>query len=110
MKNYAKKWIIQRLTAFILIPLTFWFVYQCILISRYNYEEIRFFFFSKLNFSLYFILTISMLYHSKLGCETIIEDYVRSHNLKKITKLFINILTYILMIITALSLFIIVSS
>ena len=110
MKNYATKWIIQRLTALILIPLIFWFVYQCVLISSYEYEEIRAFFLSKFNSSLYFLLTIAMLYHGKLGCETIIEDYVTSNNLKIITKLFITTITYIFMIITTASLFIIVSS
>ena len=39
MKNYASKWIMQRLTAVILIPLTFWFVYQCVLLSSYDYDS-----------------------------------------------------------------------
>ena len=104
MKNYANKWVLQRITAVILIPLTFWFVYQCVLLSNYEYEQIRAFFFSKLNASLYFVLIVTMLYHAKLGNETIVEDYVKSHNIKKITKLFISTLVYISMIITTLSL------
>ena len=110
MKNYATKWILQRLTAAILIPLTFWFIYQCILLSTYGYDETREFFFSKINSSLYFILIIAMLYHSKLGCETIIEDYVTSNYIKKITNLIISILIYIFMFSTTLSLIFIVSS
>ena len=104
MKNYANKWVLQRITAVILIPLTFWFVYQCVLLSNYEYEQIRSFFFSKLNASLYFVLIVTMLYHAKLGNETIVEDYVKSHNIKKITNLFISTLVYISMIITTLSL------
>ena len=104
MKNYANKWVLQRITAVILIPLTFWFVYQCVLLSNYEYEQIRAFFFSKLNASLYFVLIVTMLYHAKLGNETIVEDYVKSHNIKKITNLFISTLVYISMIITTLSL------
>jgi succinate dehydrogenase / fumarate reductase membrane anchor subunit len=110
MKNYAKKWIIQRLTALILIPLTFWFVYQCILLSNYTYLETKDFFFSKFNSSLYFILIIAMLYHAKLGCETIVEDYVTSHNLKKFTKLVINIISYTFMTLTSLSLLFLVTA
>jgi succinate dehydrogenase / fumarate reductase, membrane anchor subunit len=110
MKNYAIKWIIQRLTALILIPLTFWFVYQCVLLSSYGYDQTKAFFFSKLNSSLYFLLITTMLYHAKLGCETIVEDYVTSDKIKKITKLSITALTYILMILTTLSLIFIVSS
>ena len=103
MKSYATKWIMQRITAVILIPLTFWFIYNCLLLSSYNYQETREFFFSKINSLLYFILIISMLYHAKLGCETIVEDYVSSHNLKKVTKLLINLLTYSFMILTTIS-------
>ena len=110
MKNYAAKWIWQRLTAVILIPLTFWFVYQCVLLSTYEYDQIKAFFFSKINASLFFILIISMLYHAKLGNETIVEDYVTSVNLKRVTKLTISILTYLFMILTAISLFYIINS
>ena len=110
MKNYASKWIMQRLTAVILIPLTFWFVYQCVLLSSYEYDQIRAFFFSKTNTSLFFILIMSMLYHSKLGIDTIVEDYITSNNLKKITKLIISSLTYIFMILTTISLFYIITS
>ena len=110
MKNYAAKWIMQRLTAVILIPLTFWFVYQCVLLSTYEYDQIKAFFFSKINASLFFILIISMLYHAKLGNETIVEDYVTSVNLKRVTKLIISILTYLFMILTAISLLYIIKS
>ena len=110
MKNYASKWIMQRLSAVILIPLTFWFVYQCVLLSSYEYDQIRTFFFSKINASLFFILIMSMLYHAKLGCETIVEDYVTSQKLKNITKLTISLLTYALMILVSLSIFILVAA
>ena len=110
MKNYANKWIMQRLTAVILIPLTFWFVYQCVLLSNYEYDQIKAFFLSKINTSLFLILIIAMLYHAKLGNETIVEDYVTSVNLKKITKLFISIITYLFMILTTISVYYIVTS
>ena len=100
----------QRLTAVILIPLTFWFVYQCVLLSNYEYNQIKAFFFSKINASLFFILIMAMLYHAKLGNETIVEDYVTSVNLKRVTKLTISTLTYLFMILTAISLFYIINS
>ena len=104
MKNYKTKWIFQRLTALVMVPLTFWFIYHCVNLSSQTYEEINVFFFSKLNASLFFILMISMLYHSKIGCETIIQDYIKSQSLKKIINLTINVLIYFFMILIFLSL------
>ena len=40
--------------------------------------------------------------------QTIIEDYVTSHKLKKITKLIVNLLAYFLMIVTSLSILLLV--
>ncbi len=84
MINYSFKWLIQRLTAAVLIPLTFWFVYNCILFSKINYSELISFFSSYINSILFLIMMISMLIHGKMGCETIVEDYVPSSLLKKI--------------------------
>ena len=44
-------------------------------------------------------MMISMLIHAKLGCETIVEDYVTSKSLKYISTLFINLIVYLSMII-----------
>jgi succinate dehydrogenase hydrophobic anchor subunit len=44
MKNYALKWLTQRITALILIPLTFWFIYSAISLSKMTYYEIEIFF------------------------------------------------------------------
>ena len=43
MKNYAFKWLTQRITASILIPLTFWFIYSAISLSKMTYSEIEIF-------------------------------------------------------------------
>ena len=96
MKNsYASKWILQRITALFLIPLTFWFIYHCVSFQYLQFEEMELFFQSYLNSFLFFIMIISMLIHGKLGCETIIQDYVSSLYLQKIFKGLINLITLI---------------
>jgi len=90
MKNsYFSKWVLQRLTAAFLIPLSFWFIYQCISFQFLNYNQILFFFKSYINSILFFIMMINILVHAKLGCDTIVIDYVSS---KKIQKHILNLI------------------
>jgi len=103
MSSYSSKWIIQRVTALLLIPLTFWFVYNCILFTKIEYIELINFFNSYLNSFLFLIMMSSMLIHAKLGCEAIIDDYISSSLQKKITKSIISITFYLAIFITVIS-------
>ena len=94
MKKYSTKWIIQRVTALLLVPLSFWFIYHCISFQNLSYEEIVNFFSSFINSFLFLVLMITMLIHSQLGCETIIEDYISSRNYKIFTIWGIKLITY----------------
>ena len=104
MKNYALKWLTQRITASILIPLTFWFIYSAISLSKMTYSEIEIFFQSYFNAFLFFIMMQSMLLHLKLGLQTIIEDYVTSKKTAKFIKVSINYLIYFIMILITVNL------
>ena len=97
MKNYSRKWLIQRITATLLLPLTFWFIYSTISLSKMDYTEITIFFKSYINLLLFYIMMTAMLLHSSLGLQTIIDDYVTSKNRSKSIKLIINIISYSLM-------------
>ena len=103
MKNYAIKWVTQRLTASLLIPLTFWFIYVSISFSRMGYLETINFFESYINSALFYLMMMTMLLHSKLGLQTIIEDYVTSKKMSKIIKLCINNFVYLLMFLITLT-------
>ena len=104
MKNYALKWLTQRITATVLIPLTFWFIHSAISLSKMTYSEIQIFFQSYLNAFLFFIMMQSMLLHSKLGIQTIIEDYVTSKKTAEFVKTILNYLVYIIMILITVNL------
>ena len=85
MKNsYATKWIIQRISAIFLIPLSFWFIYQCLSFQNLKYVEIEIFFQSYLNCFLFLIMMVSMLIHARIGCETIVKDYISNIRLKNL--------------------------
>ena len=91
--SYSAKWILQRITAIILIPLTFWFIYNCISFQNLQYFELQLFFRSYLNSFFFLVMMFSMLIHAKLGCETIVQDYFSSLHIRKIFKIIINFIT-----------------
>ena len=103
MKNYANKWLIQRITATLLIPLSFWFIYHCLSFASMNYDQLFLFFKSIINSLMFLIMMILMLIHAKLGCDTIVEDYVTSKSLKDVSTLLINLIVYFSMIIITLA-------
>ena len=91
--NYTSKWVLQRITAILLIPLTIWFVYQCVSFQDFQFQQMKFFFESYVNSFLFLSMMITMVIHAKLGCETVVIDYVNSLNLQKLLKGLINIIT-----------------
>jgi len=93
--NYTSKWILQRITAIFLIPLSFWFIYNCISFQKYQYLDLKLFFKSFTNSFLFLLMMVSMLIHAKLGCDTIVKDYVSSSNSNKFFKILINFITYL---------------
>ena len=103
MNKYNAKWIAQRITAILLIPLSFWFIYHCILLQNLSYEEIVIFFSSYTNSFLFLIFMILMLIHSKIGCETIIEDYVSSNYYKIKAIWTISLITYGAILVSIIS-------
>ena len=102
-KSYSSKWVVQRITALLLVPLTFWFVFQSVSFQYASYFEILLFFNSYINSFLFLIMMIAMLVHAKLGCDTIVEDYVSSINLNKSIKLLINLITLFMIIISIIA-------
>jgi len=103
MKNYSNKWILQRITAFFLIPLTFWFVYHCLSFTSIKYNEVIFFFHSFFNSFLFLLMMFVMLIHTKIGCENIIEDYIKSKRLKTLNLFILNFLVHLSLILVVIA-------
>ena len=92
--SYSFKWLFQRITAIVLIPLSFWFIYHCVSFQYLEYAELKLFFESWLNSILFVVMMFTMLFHAKLGCETIVQDYISSLYLKNIFKSLINFIAF----------------
>jgi succinate dehydrogenase / fumarate reductase membrane anchor subunit len=84
-KEGTGHWWSQRVTAVSLVPLTLWFAFSVLNIDHGNYAAIAGWIAEPLNSILLILLVISVVYHSSLGLQVVIEDYV--HGATKIAVL-----------------------
>ena len=81
-KEGSHHWWMQRLTAIALIPLTVWFAISIIGIVGADHAAVVDWFSSPV-ISIFMILFVStMVYHSTLGVQVVIEDYIHKDRWK----------------------------
>ena len=72
----AAHWWSQRVTAVALVLLTLWFLGALIALGRLDYAAIVAWLESPLTAVLMVLLVVTVVYHSQLGVQVVIEDYV----------------------------------
>jgi succinate dehydrogenase / fumarate reductase membrane anchor subunit len=72
----------QRLSGIGLLILGLWFVYSVLTIPGFMHADALAFIGAPFNSVLLMLLVVTMAYHSILGVQVVIEDYVHGHGLK----------------------------
>jgi len=75
-KEGTGHWWAQRLTAVGLVPLTLWFIFSVIGMPHGNYEIVTAWIAEPINAIGLILLVMTLVYHSDLGLQVVIEDYV----------------------------------
>lgn len=81
-RHGTEHWWAQRVTSVALLPLTLWFVFAILGMDSYGYEPVAAWIGAPINAILLSCLLIALLYHSQLGLQVVIEDYVHGGALK----------------------------
>lgn len=74
----AEHWWVQRLTAVALIPLGLWFAYELLTLPGFDYASVVAWVREPVTSIMLILLVIAVGYHSSLGVQVVIEDYVGS--------------------------------
>jgi succinate dehydrogenase / fumarate reductase membrane anchor subunit len=90
-------WWAQRVSAVALIPLTLWFFWSLLLLPSLDYATVRTWLAVPLSALLAVLLVAVMAYHSYLGTNVVVEDYVHAHA----AKLFLVVLLRFLYVLCA---------
>ena len=75
-------WWSQRVTALALLVLGLWFAAELICLESYSYQSMTVFLSSSINAVLLALLVATLMFHSMLGVQVVIEDYVHHGGLK----------------------------
>jgi succinate dehydrogenase / fumarate reductase membrane anchor subunit len=86
-KEGTDHWWGQRISAVALILLGGWFVYSLIRLESLTYLDVIRFIGVPLNAVLLSLLSITLAYHSWLGVQVVIEDYVHAPGTKVVSLL-----------------------
>ena len=94
-KQGTEHWWAQKLTAVALVPLTLWFVIALLGVNITDFAAPRVWISQPVNAIPLILLVIAGLYHSILGLQVIVEDYVHGA-LKVVTLLALQLLHWAL--------------
>ena len=86
-KEGAEHWWVQRLTAVALVPLGLWLALALGGLEDLSYDSVTGFIREPLNSILLILTLLTLSYHSQLGVQVVVEDYV--HGALKVVTLII---------------------
>ena len=102
--DYSLSWILQKVLAIIFLLALIYVCISLVDISLQNHSEVTTWFYNKLNFTVFLILFTSIVLHSSIGLNSIIDDYIHDVRNKKKIKLLKNTFLMIIYLITLISL------
>jgi len=89
-------WWTQRVSSVALVLLGLWFVFSLVRMPDLSYVTVTAWIASPFNAVLLVLLIGTMIYHSLLGVQVVVEDYVSHHGTKIVTMMALQFLHYVL--------------
>ena len=101
-KEGVGHWWSQRVTSVALVLLGLWFVTSLLRMPNFGHELVTTWIAMPVNAVLLLLLIGTLVYHSQLGVQVVVEDYVHHHGLKIGTMM---VLTFAHVVLAALAMF-----
>jgi succinate dehydrogenase / fumarate reductase membrane anchor subunit len=74
----TEHWLGQRLSAVALVPLTLWFALSLLALPVLDFHAVSAWVATPLHAVLLVLLVVALVYHSSLGTQVVVEDYVHA--------------------------------
>jgi succinate dehydrogenase / fumarate reductase, membrane anchor subunit len=100
-KEGAHHWWAQRVSSVALVLLTLWFVASLVHLGSYDYGVVHSWLAKSINTVLMLLLATVAIYHSQLGVQVVVEDYVNHHGAKLAVLMLVNFVHLLLAALAA---------
>ncbi len=77
-RNGLENWLLERISAVALVPLTLWFAVSIVMHGGDDYATVLAWLKTPVTTTLMTLLLIALFHHTALGLQVVIEDYVHS--------------------------------
>ena len=104
MINATRKWILLKLSSFLMVPFMIWFLIKFVSIYDGDYQSIVNVFsnqFMAIIFSIFITITF---FHSALSISEIFEDYISNENTRKFANMMVYLSSFLIPLITIITL------
>ena len=104
MINATRKWILLKLSSFLMVPFMIWFLIKFVSIYDGDYQIVVSAFsnqFMAIIFSIFITITF---FHSALSISEIFEDYISDENTRKFANMMVYLSSFIIPLITIITL------
>lgn len=91
-KAGTEHWWAERVSSVALLPLTAWFVYSLLTLPILDYQTVKTWIATPLASLLAVLLVAATTYHSWLGVQVVVEDYVHATGTRVVTLLLLRFL------------------
>ena len=98
-------WMDQRISSIALIPLTVWAIWSAMSLvgAGAGYDTVRAFFAQPINAILMLLFLLSTFYHTTLGLQVVIEDYVHCEKTKMLSLIGLKLVIFALCVASVFS-------
>ena len=105
MNRSTKKWLFQKFSSILLIPLMIWFIISFVSIYNEDYTEVLNFFNKQQSRILYSLFIVVAYFFSALTISEIFEDYIDDERIKNVANKLLKIFAIIIPLLTILGIY-----
>ncbi len=103
LNSGVSHWKLQRLSAIIIVPLIVWFLFSIMTSMSSEYKDAIEWVVNPINSTLLIFLLAVIFYHSAMGIQVVVEDYVSNINSRKRLIIISNLIIFFLGTISIIS-------